>query len=124
MDLKNSNGQYQVKLPAAIDGGMQLDGASLRWEFVHNKELKLRVEPRPDSQPGIQVSFMLPAPDQPCRSRARRGRRQPVVSLLREGARPHPRLLSVVYGRTGVGRARERNRAGRRVLSRRGPGYR
>jgi len=45
---KNSNGQYQVTVPAAIGEGMQLDGASIRWEFVHNKELKLRVESRSD----------------------------------------------------------------------------
>jgi hypothetical protein len=45
---KNQNGQFQVTVPAAIGEGMRLEGAALRWEFVHGRELKIRVESRSD----------------------------------------------------------------------------
>ena len=45
---KNQNGQFQVTVPAAIGEGMRLAGATLRWEFVHGRELKVRVAERAD----------------------------------------------------------------------------
>jgi hypothetical protein len=40
----SQNGKFRVKVPAAIVEGVWLAGATLRWEFVHGRELKLRVE--------------------------------------------------------------------------------
>jgi len=45
---KNQNAQFQVTLPAAIGEGMRLAGATIRWEFVHGRELKVRVVERAD----------------------------------------------------------------------------
>lgn len=46
--FKDTNGQFKVTVPAAIGEGMRLEGAALRWEFVHGRELKIRVESRSD----------------------------------------------------------------------------
>jgi len=46
--FKDTNGQFKVTVPAAIGEGMSLDGAHVRWEFVHGRELKVRVTERAD----------------------------------------------------------------------------